>query len=294
MPNSFDNLKDLMFIIALGSGTFGSSGSNQITMQGFRASVTVDKGGGNQFAHLAAQIYGVSQSDMNSITTLQYKALTVQPNTISVYAIDGDQQTLVFQGNIINAWGNYQNQPDVFLQLEAQAAYINQLQTIGPSSYQGAADVATIMGQLASTMGYQFENNNVQVTLSNPYLPGTGIDQARSLARAAGIWWGIDNGTLWIAPQYTARASSGTVPDISPQTGLKGYPSFDGQGYINFECLFNPAITFLGHIQLSSSIPKASGQWTVVGITHKLESNKTGGAWFSTIRVNSSGLVPTN
>lgn len=320
MPASFDNIKDLMFVINIAPTTLvsqaGSTGtgsasnplsiggdvigggsvnsSTQITMQGFRASVSVDKGGGNMFGHLRAQIYGVSQSDMNDITTLQYKALTVQPNTISVYAIDGQQQTLVFQGNIVNAWGNYQSMPDVFLQIEAQAAYLNQLQVIGPSSYKGAADAATIMGNLAQQMGYQLENNNVQVQLSNPYLPGTGIDQARSLARAAGIWWGIDNNILWITPQYTARKSSGSVPEISPQSGLRGYPTFDGQGYINFECLFNPAITFLGHVQLVTSIPKASGQWTVVGINHRLEGNKPGGAWFSTIRVNSSGLVPTN
>lgn len=283
-----------MFVITLGTGTFGSSSNNQITMQGFRCSVDIDKGGGNMFAHLHAQIYGVSQSDMNSITTLQYKALTIQLNSISVYAIDGDQQTLVFQGNIINAWGNYQSMPDVFLQIDAQSAYLKQLQAIGPTSYQGTADVATIMGQLAATMGYTFENNNVQVQLSNPYLPGTGIDQARSLAQAAGIWWGIDNDVLWITPQYSPRAVSTVVPLISPESGLISYPTFDGQGYINFQCLFNPAITFLGHIQLETSIPKASGQWTVVGIAHKLESEKPGGAWFSSVRVNSSGLVPTN
>jgi hypothetical protein len=293
MP-SFSNKKELLFVIALGTGTFGSSSNNQITIRGFRSTVDIDKGGGMMFAHLRAQIYGVSQSDMNSITTLQYKALTVQPNTISVYAIDGQQQTLVFQGNIVNAWGNYQSMPDVFLQIDAQAAYLNQLQVIGPSSYQGTADAATIMGQLAATMGYAFENNGVSVPLSNVYLPGTGIDQARALARAAGIWWGIDNGILWITAQYKPRASSTTIPEISPQSGLRGYPTFDGQGYINFECLFNPAITFLGHIRLVTSIPKASGQWTVVGVAHRLESEKPGGAWFSTVRVNSSGLVPTN
>jgi hypothetical protein len=233
---------------------------------------------------------------MNSITTLQYQAISVDfiPNTISVYAIDGAQNTLLFQGNLINAWGNYQNMPDVFLSLEAQAGYLNQLTVIGPTSFQGAADVATIMGNLAGQMGYTFENNNVQVSLTNPYLPGTGIDQARALARAAGIWWGVDNGVLWITPQYKPRATATTVPSIGPNSGLKGYPTFDGQGYITFECLFNPAITFLGQVQLVTSIPKASGQWTVLNVAHRLESQKPNGSWFSTVRVrfNPNVIVP--
>lgn len=299
MPASFDNIKDLMFVVTLGTGTFGSSNNNQITMQGFRASVSVDKGGGQMMPHLSAQIYGVSQSDMNAITTLQYQAISVDfiPNTISVYAIDGAQNTLIFQGNLINAWGNYQNMPDVFLSLEAQACYLNQLTVIGPSSYQGTADTATIMGNLAGQMGYTFENNlTTPIPLSNPYLPGTGIDQARALARAAGIWWGVDNGVLWITPQYTPRASSTTVPSIGPDSGLKGYPTFDGRGYIIFECLFNPAITFLGQVQLITSIPKASGQWMVLSVAHKLESQKYGGSWFSTVRVrfNPNAITPIN
>ena len=63
MPASFDNLKDLQFDITLGTGTFGSSNANTITIQGFRASVDVDKGGGQMFAELKVNIFGVSQSD---------------------------------------------------------------------------------------------------------------------------------------------------------------------------------------------------------------------------------------
>lgn len=293
MPTSFENKKELRFVITLGTGNFGSSGANQITIEGFRATADIDNGGGQMFAHLRANIFGVSQSDMNTITTLQYQALTTSPNTVYVFAVDGDQVTQVFQGNLINAWGNYQQMPDVFLQLEARAGYINSLQPVPPRSFQGAADVAGIMSQLASSMGYTFENNGVTTQLSNPYLPGTALDQAKALATAAGIWWGIDGQTLWIAPPNGSRATQ-SVPQIGVNSDLKGYPTFDGQGYVIFECLFNPAIKFLGHVNLVTSIPRAAGQWTVVGIRHKLESEKDGGAWFSTVRVTSSGLVPVN
>ena len=296
MTASFDNKKELRFVITIGAGngnftsTSGDNLGNQITIEGFRAIVNIDKGGGQMFGHMNASIYGVAQSDMNAVTTLRYKAFSTKPNVITAYAIDGDQETLVFQGNIVNAWGNYDSMPDVFLQIEAQAAYLNRLIPVPPRSFKGGTDVATVMQQLAGAMNYTFENNGVNTQLSNPYLAGTAIDQAKALAEAAGIWWGIDNQVLWISPPNTPRA--GQIPLISPQSGLIDYPSFDAQGCIIFRCLFNPAIKFLGQVNLQTSIPQAVGQWTVLNVAYRLESEKPDGAWFSTVRVVENGRVP--
>lgn len=136
MP-SFDKKKAIRFVITLATGTFGASSANQITLEGFRATAEIDKAGWQQMGTLRAQIYGVSQSD-------------------------------------INAWGDYNSMPDVFLEVQAQTAYANQLQPVAPTSFKGATDVATLMGQLAANMGYSFENNGVQKTISNPYLSNTG------------------------------------------------------------------------------------------------------------------------
>lgn len=105
--SSFDNTKQLKFIITLGNGNFGGAG-NQITLQGFRASVSIDKAGGLQMGTLRAKIWGVDQSNMNACVAypLQPSKLTgpVVYNTIQVFAIDGTQETLVFTGNITHAW----------------------------------------------------------------------------------------------------------------------------------------------------------------------------------------------
>lgn len=289
--SSFDNKKELRFIITLGTGTFGASSNNQITLEGFRATVDIDKAGGMMMGTLRAQIYGVFQSEMNSITTLQWKPKAIIQNTVQVYAIDGAQETLVFQGNIVNAWGNYQSMPDVFLQIQAQSAYFNQLQPVAPSSFKGTVDVATLMAQLASSMGLTFENNGVQVQLSNPYLPNTALEQAKKLARDAGIDIYLDNNVLAITPPNTPRGTR--IPEISPQSGLNGYPTFDGVG-VNFQTYFNPAIAFGGSIKLVTSITQAAGQWIVTSIAHRLESEKPGGVWFSTVRGNKNGLAVTS
>jgi hypothetical protein len=172
----------------------------------------------------------------------------------------------------------------------AQAAYFNQLQAVSPTSYQGSVDVATAMSQLAGQMGYTFENNGVSgVTLSNPYLSGTAIDQANALAQAAGIWWGIDNGVLFIAPAYTARTAGKVIPQIGPTSGLIGYPTFDGAG-ITLQSLFNPSVKFMGLIQLVTSVPRAAGQWIATTVSYKLQSQVIGGVWFMTIRGNFAGI----
>jgi hypothetical protein len=307
MPTSFDNPKSLRFQITLATGTFGSSNNNQVTFEGLRATVEIEKAGGVQNNTLHARIYGVSQSNMNSLTVLQYQAdqLAIVSNSaagtggqqrddISVWAIDGRQETLIFMGKLSTAWGNYQNQPDVFLELQAISGLASQLSPVPPTSVKGTIDCATLMGTLATQMGYTFENNGVSgVTLSNPYLPNTALEQARALAHEAGCWLYLDPPVIAIVPPYTPR-STPVVPEISPQSGLVGYPTF-GSGYggpsICFQTLFNPAITFGGQIQVVSSLQRACGSWIVNSIAHSLDSEKPGGRWFSTVAASKTKLV---
>lgn len=287
MP-SFSDRKALKFIITLGTGKFGSSSNDRITLQGYRATADIDKAGGMMMSTLRARIFGVRLEDMNAITTLQWKPGTLIPNTVEVFAIDGDRETLVFGGNIINAWGDYHGMPDVFLHIQAQAAYFNGLFSAKPRSFKGSVDVATIMGQIASEMGYAFENNGVNVKLSDVYLPNTNLEQARDLARAAGIDLYVDDKVLAITPRNGPRGQD--IPLIGADSGLVGYPTFDGIG-VNFFAIFNPAVTFGGRVKLETDVTRAAGEWVVTSVAHRLESEKPGGAWFSRIRGNSNGLA---
>lgn len=287
MP-SFDNKKQLRFVVTLGTGKFGSSNNDTIVLQGFRATADIDKAGGMMMGTLRAKIYGVKQADMNSVTTLQWKTGTLIPNTVEVYAIDGPAETLVFAGNIVNAWADYQSMPDVFLHIQAQSAFFNALKAIPPRSFKGGVDVASVMAQIARDLGYTFENNGVTARLVDVYLPNTGMEQAKDLARAAGCDLYLDDKILAITPPNVPRRV--IIPLISPASGLVGYPTFDGVG-VNFQTLFNPAITFGGSIKLETDVQQAAGEWVVTSVGHRLESEKPGGAWFSNVRGNQNGLA---
>lgn len=284
MP-SFSDKKQLKFIITVNA--------DKIVLTGFRASVDIDKAAGMIAGTLKAKIYGVRESDMHSITTLalqsaKYAEVQWQPNQIDVFAVEGATETLVYQGNIVNAWADYAGMPDVFLHIQAQAAYRYAIAPAAPKSYKGSIDVATIMATLAAEMGLTFENNGVSVQLADVYLANTALEQAKTLAKAAGIAMVIDDNVLAICPTNGTRATP-QLPLISLGTGLVGYPTLDVAG-VTMQCLFNPSIRFMSQFELRSDQIRASGVWVATAISLRLESEKPGGAWFMTVRGNFEGL----
>lgn len=264
--------------------------ANTITLNGLRTIVDVQHAGGMMMSTATMRIYGMQQSDMNQLTTLAWRVLSVVRNTVRVEVGDDvNGLSEAFSGQILNAWADYQTAPDVFLHIEAQAAYFDQINPVPVSSYPDSADVATIMATLAKTMGLAFENNGVNAKLSNPYLPNTALEQARAVAKAANIDLYIEGATMAITPKGVAR--NGGIPQINPDSGLIGYPTFDRIG-IAFSCLYNPAIRFGGQVTVNSAVQPACGTWRVYAVSHQLESERPSGAWFSQIRCTENGLVP--
>lgn len=293
MP-SFSSKKQLKFVITLGEGSFKkiavslvtssgvrSGGKDQITLQGFRATANIQKAGGVQMGQLQAKIYGVKQSDMQAITCFQWKPLETVSHHVDVYAVDGDAQYLVFSGTIVNAWGDYQSAPDVFLYIKAATAYQQQITPANATSYQGAIDAAVALRQIAEAMGLQFENNGAKAMMNDIYLANTLTEQAKEIAKAANFGLYIDDKVMAITPQYGARA--GIIPEISPQSGMVGYPTFDGLG-ITVQMLFNPAVLFGGQMKVVTDVQQAAGIWNVASVSHVLESEKPNGQWFTVAR----------
>jgi hypothetical protein len=109
--------------------------------------------------------------------------------------------------------------------------------------------------------------------------------QALAAAEAADIFvvFDDDNGVMAILPKTGAR--NGTAPTLDPTNGtLIGYPSYIGPGQIGLRCLYNPAVRFMGNVNVQNSVVDgANGAWRVTNLVHVLESQITDGAWFSDI-----------
>lgn len=286
MPSSFENKKRLRFVITLGgTGRFDDKGDNQITLEGYRASADISLAGGIQMGELRAKIYGVKLSDMNAITTFTNKVSTISYTTVLVYAVDGDAASLCFAGNIVRAYADFQSMPDVFLNVQAQAAFLDVMKAVPPRSYRAPIDVATVAAEICASMGYTLENNGVTTTIYDHYLCGTGMSQFRDLMTTAQIDWVLDGKVMAITPRGVPRNT--LVPLISAATGLIGYPVFNGVE-VNARTLYNPGIQPLGVVKIETDVQRAAGYWEVRSMSHQLESEKPNGAWFTSFKATTS------
>lgn len=302
MPSPSFLRRRLVATITLAASTFDGS-ANTLTLPapgteqapvGFRISASVQKAGGVSMGTARIRIWGLTPAQMNACAQLAFHPLSVPNNTIAL--ADG-AGSLVFSGTILQAWPDYSQSPDVCLDVQAMTGYFAKLNPVPPSSYQGAADSAGAMSTLATAMGFAAEDNyalsgQAAPKVSNPYLPGSAMQQAQALAQMAGMDLYVDDGTLAFTPKGQARQTL-AVPMVSKDTGLAGYPAVDKMG-INFECLYNPAVRFGRLVQLVTLVPQATGTWRCVSIAHELESEVPDGQWFSNVWVtdNAVAIIP--
>lgn len=307
---------------SLGQGTFGDSGaSNNATLSGLRMSAKITRAGGPMVSQMSLEIYGMTLSMMNQLSTLGLIATTQRRNTIVVQAGDSggnDPLQQVFQGTITSAWGDFQGMPDVPFRVEASNGIYQAIAPYPPSSFDGATSADQIFKTFASQwpnstggLGVPYQNTGVTTVLSHPVFNGALRTQILACVSACGCAWNsCEDGTfaVWM-PGFNRPTPN--VPLISSTTGMVGYPSFTQNG-ISLKTIYNPSIIFGGQIMVQSTLtgPKASGGavvlgtspgqtnaganglWNVYSLDHSLSTLYPGGDWFSTLLASPPGTGP--
>lgn len=281
-------LLQFAFTLAPNQGTgqpvkFSGTGSNTVTLEGFRASVRVQNVGAPAKVQALALLYGLNDSTMQELSVLGLVFNSIQKNALTISAGNPESGfSPVFGGTVWSAMGDYNKAPDVPFVVQAQSGYINQVVPIAASSFPQSTDVATIMSGFAAQYPLGFENNGVTVQLPPSYFPGTLDQQIRRCAKAANINAEIvDGGTkLAIWPMGGSRTSLSSVPLVSKDTGMIGYPTLSPNGYMVVRNLFNPQIAFGGTIQvISARVPQANRTWVVQKMDLELDSLVPKGQW---------------
>jgi hypothetical protein len=298
--------KQIRVTITLSQGKFGTSDKNILVIEGLRVLTQIQLAGAPMMGRASVHIYGMRQSDMNAMTTIRWQPFAFpQGNTILVEAGDDRGMTSVYYGDILNAWGNYSQSPDVFMEIEAQTMAYGRYAPHEPTSYSSPFDVAQALKKLALSMGLAFEDNGVNAKLPSDYYDGTGYDQAMKIGKAADIEVLIEGSAgehvMYISPK--GKPKKGIIPLISKNTGLIGYPNFSPVGII-FSTLFNPAIKLFGAVEIDPGIPTPKsellintgteckvqiGIWFVYKIVYVLESEIPRGSWFMHCETISAG-----
>lgn len=286
---------------------FVQTGTDLLTVRGLRTSVRIANSGALSGGRATINIWGLSPSTMNQLSTLGPVYNVVALNTVTVKAgnISRDPSTgsaIAFSGTIVNGYANYDAMPNVPFIIEANSGLGQAIAPADPSSFTGDTSVATIMSGFARQSNLGFENNGVTGVLSNPYFPGNLKQQIEACAKAARIEHQTINGnTLAIWPKGSYRTSqSTTVPVISEQNEtLIGAPAFTQAGII-VRAVFNPLVSFGALVSIRSSVldrivASQSGafninkvptdsRWAVTKIDHALDAQVPGGQWMSTIQ----------
>lgn len=270
--------------------TFANSGgADTVVIENLRMSAEILHAGGPSDGTLDLTVYGLTESTINRLSTLGMQINLVPKNQIILEAGEDDGSggftngATVFTGYILAAFGDFNASPDVSFHLSAHTLTPYSSIPAKASSFQGSADVATMMSGFATLMGLKFENSGVSGQLSNAYFSGSAKTQAQACADAAGIAWNHgEGGVLAIWPKNGSR--NGQIPLIAPPPtgGMKGYPTYTAYG-ISVETLYNPSIGFGQQVQVQSSLQAACGTWAVYGLSHHLQCEVPDGAWFSTV-----------
>ncbi len=267
--------------VTLGEGLFGEQVGASYTLSGLRVLAYIASMGGETQGVCNARIFGLPLELINQLTTIGPRGYNIpNQNRIQLDAgVDGQSLTTVYKGWIQEAYGEFQGIPEVSLSLLATAVAGPALQPVPPTPGKGAVDVATVMSQFAATMGFAFENNGVTGALADHYFSGTTLAKIKDCARAAHINYSTDNGVLAIWEKGGYR--QGTMPVISPSTGLVGYPSFSSNG-IRLRSIFVPSITQGQQFEVAGSqVTPANRIWVAARIVHSLETQTPNGEWFT-------------
>ena len=272
----------LTVTLTLSNGiVFNSTNSNTLIIDNLRVVANISQSGLTTTGSADIAIFGMLESDMNQLTSLQFDTVGANPevfrNTVTV-AADG---VVCYTGTIINCYGIYHNQPDVYLHISAATQFFDKINPAQATCYPGAVDVASIMADFAKQMNLQLENNGVNIQSEFVYYTGSLLTQAQKVAEHNNFDMFIEGFTMVIIPRGGTRSQP--VALLSKDTGLVGYPSFDNAG-VTFKCLFNPMIHFHSTVEIDSPIIRANGYWVVNSLRYTLESQKPGGAWFMDAR----------
>lgn len=267
--------RNLKFQFGLSSGQFNDEGASILTLENVKAEVQVAAFGGLSANTLDAKIYGMSLKNMGLIGYKGVQYGVVTQNSVKVWAED----VALFSGTIGWAYVDANQMPDAPLIIQASTTGYAQSEPVVDFSQQGIVKIADIITAMANyiklTVVIHADVNGVE---KDPHYTGNTIDQIRTCATNNGLLIDIRLGAIFVWPE--GKSVDNNVPYVSKETGLLGYPRFDGWG-LEFTTMFSPLLIQGRDVQVQTDLPNASGVYNINSAVHHLSSWIEGGPWMT-------------
>ena len=274
--------RKLKILLTLQKGSFKGGEGNAYEISDLAMSVRVDKTGAPDFGKASAVIYGLPLDVMEQLSTLCMHPLFVRRNYINIYAGDEyNSYNQIYAGTITKASGDFNSAPDIKFNIESQIGFFGAVTAQGANVISGSQSASTFIEQQAKKIGFTFKNEGVTGTVKNAVFEGSPIEQARQCAKQIGAELILDDETMILVSNGASRKGNAVL--LNANSGLLGYPTMTQNG-IEIKSIFNPNFRFAGLIKLETIVPKCSGAWRIVKMSHTLDSNlPNGGKWETAI-----------
>lgn len=271
--------------VTLQAGQFEGGNTKIITEVPLKA--RIEKTGPPDYCKAVIEARGLRYEDMAQMSTLAFKPLASAKNTVQVFAGDelDDELSLAFSGSITQAAADFNAAPDVVFRMEAMTGYYGAITPQSPTAIKGAQPAADFIAMQARKAGFTFQNDGVTAQIENAVFNGSPVAQARAAARQIGAELIIDDGAMILSPAggagEKADGGRGNAVLLTKESGLLGYPVLTNEG-VQLKALYNPAFRLGGLVKVESIVPKASGTWRIIKLTHELAAfDAKGGPWES-------------
>lgn len=274
--------RKLMAMVTLQQGSFKGGEGNAYMISDLAMSARVEKTGAPDFGKASLQVWGLPLNIMEQLSTLNMHPLFVRRNYLNIYAGDAlGGYSQVYAGTITRAAADFGSAPEVRFTIESQIGFFGSVTAQGDSVVSGTLPAADFIARQAKLAGLAFRNEGVTGQVRNAVFTGSPIEQARQCARQVGAELVLDDNEALLLKNGAAR--KGNAPLLRADSGLLGYPAMTQNG-IQCKAIFSPAFRFAGLIKIESIVPKVSGTWRIIKLSHSLDSNlPNNGKWESDI-----------
>lgn len=267
--------------ISLTGGSFTSdSNGNTLHISDAKVIASQNINAGMSGYTMDASIYGLSESQMAIISGSGFR-FNSRPGTTIRLKVDG---TLFFEGVIFWARPDYNQAPDVPLQVQVFAQPTTFNDPITDTNIQGKVSLKTVLSTVAQKVGMSVGVCNVSFDFDGICLSGSAASQLQKIGDAVSpnrifITWGYSTVNAY---QEGVAIDDGII-SLSPDTGMIGYPTFMEFGLF-CSAIYNPKYELGKAVDLSTSVPNASGEYVInAQSSHQISSWVDNGPFFSTL-----------
>ncbi|HBC7422592.1 TPA: hypothetical protein KEY88_005382 [Serratia marcescens] len=269
--------KELSFVFTMAEGDFDKKGTNKITIGNVRAAVKLAAYGNVSGFTADISLYGLSAELLSMLSTKgTLGAMEEKPGAVIVEISSG--KTQLFRGGIWSAYANMNAMPESALMFNAVAGLSLRTDATLAFSVSGPVEIGMMLTAIAKTAGLGARMVGVTGVVNNPHCTGNAMQQIIDICSDHQLSYQITDEVLIVWPQN--GSPDDVVPYVSPESGLVGYPVFTQNG-IMFQTTFSPLLSAGRAVELTTSLPNASGRYILTTVEHMLTTWTEGGSWHS-------------